>query len=202
MVTREHIISEAKRLFERDGRSPGSDRFKCETGVKKHEWQRFFARWNDVLREAGIPENQLQARYPVEELLKKYISLARELGRLPTSGDIRVKAHALAGFPHDDSFIRGLGRKSERVQRLLKYCQGRDGFEDIIRMCEEYVPRAHTASDEVTSDPDFGFVYLLKSGRFYKIGRTLQAVENTNWRYSFPRNPARYMSSRPTIQPV
>jgi hypothetical protein len=177
MITKTHILQEIKRIAEANGgKSPGQGGFASETGIQKHEWQRHWARWNDALGEAGLSPNQLQNAYSSEELIAKYAQLACELRRLPTSGDIRVKAHSDPGFPCSDSFLRGLGRKPKQVEQLLAYCQDKKGYEDVIHLCEEYVPRKQEASDESAHQKgDFGFVYLISSGRFYKIGQAKDA---------------------------
>lgn len=66
------------------------------------------------------------------------------------------------------------GTKAEFVTELAAYYRGISAYEDVLRTCEEYAPRTpdsaidETAPTEVT----FGSVYLMKSGRFYKIGRS------------------------------
>ena len=69
--------------------------------------------------------------------------------------------------------IQRLGGKTERVGRLLEYCRSREGYDDVVRMCEEYVPRKQDVSDKpVCKEEQIGFVYSAKSGRFYKIGKS------------------------------
>jgi hypothetical protein len=62
--------------------------------------------------------------------------------------------------------------KAKLVELVQNYCK-EQGYEDVLSMCEDYVPR--TRGEEPTTTPGGdaeGFVYLIKSGRFYKIGRT------------------------------
>jgi hypothetical protein len=55
---------------------------------------------------------------------------------------------------------------------LRDHCTGRSGYEDVVRWCEEYAPRSSDLPNETADDVVIGCVYLIKSGRFYKIGKT------------------------------
>ena len=169
-----HILQEIKRTTAANGGVPlGWRRFTTETGIKEYDWLgKFWARWSDALREAGFTPNQLQGAYGKTELLEKYARLAQELGRLPTANDLRLKDRFDANFPSLRVFER-LGTKLELVQQLFEYCQSLEGYEDVIRLCEGYVPRNRSTSEESRQhEGEIGFVYLMKSGRFYKIGKT------------------------------
>lgn len=176
-MKKEYILQEIKRTAKANGGVPlGSMRFTSKTGIKQSDWYgKFWARWGDALREAGFAPNEFQGAYDKTELLDKYAKLARELGRLPTAGDLRLKTRSHSEFPSHTAFDR-IGTKSELVRQLAEYCRSRNGYETIVRLCEEYVPRSRNVLDE--SEPqevEIGFVYLSKSGRFYKIGRTNSA---------------------------
>jgi hypothetical protein len=174
MVTKTHILQELKRTAEANGGTPlGMQRFEAETGIRRFDWCGVhWARWGDAICEAGFAPNQLMGAYEDTYILDIYAQLTRELGRLPASSDRRLKARRTPGFPSASTFEK-LGSKSEFVKRLLEHCQKKVGFEDVVRMCEEYVPHRQGSSDECANKEDcFGFVYLIKSGRFYKIGRS------------------------------
>jgi hypothetical protein len=174
MVTKAHILQEIKRTAEQNGGKPlGRQRFERETGIKGSDWYGiYWTRWGDAIRETGLIPNQLTCAYKDTHILEKYAQLAGELGRLPTAGDLRLKTRSDPGFPSHTTFSK-LGTKSELVERLLRYCQDQGGFEDVICMCREYIPHKQDASDEsVEQEEEFGFVYLIKSGRFHKIGRS------------------------------
>jgi hypothetical protein len=113
-----------------------------------------------------------------EELLKSYANLAVELGRLPLEADLRMRAKHDSEFPSHTSFAARLGSKLERVELLLKYCRANPEFAAITPLCEEYKsktkqPKSNDSSD-VSSKPEaeIGYVYLIKSGRFYRISHT------------------------------
>jgi hypothetical protein len=119
-----------------------------------------------------LPSNQKSEAYPDELLITKLIALARELGHLPVSGDLRMKARQDPDFPSGSVFSR-LGPKSERVARVAEYCHGHAAFSDVLPLCETVADTDQMPTDEDSSGTEsIGFVYLLKSGRFYKIGRS------------------------------
>jgi hypothetical protein len=126
------------------------------------------------LREAGFAPNQLQAAFDKTELLDKYARFAQELGRLPTEGDLKLQARADPSFPSHGTFTGRLGSKSELIGQLLEFCRGRSGYGNVIPMCERYTSRSQEMLGEpkVPQEEAIGSVYLIRSGRFYKIGRS------------------------------
>src|SRR5262249_12309967 len=143
-------------------------------GIKASDWLGvYWARWGDALREAGFAPNHFQLAYDKTELLVKYAQLSQELGRLPSSGDARLKAHIDKTFPSHGTMHR-LGTKSEMVKQLLVYCRSHTGYEDVVKLCEAYSPPKPEVStdDHAATDVTIGFVYLVKSGRYFKIGRS------------------------------
>jgi len=65
------------------------------------------------------------------------------------------------------------GGKDRLAEEVAEFCRSRLGYDDVIALCESYVrsKRASPSSGR-TEKATFGFVYLMKSGRHYKIGRT------------------------------
>jgi len=174
-MNKSEILQEIQRTAAaNDGVPLGSRRFAAETGIKEYDWKgKLWARWSDAVREAGFAPNQLQSAFDKAELLEKYAKLAQEIGRLPSAADLRLKHHRDASFPDQKVFER-FGSKATLVQELFLHCQGQPSLEGIGRLCEEYAQaRIRPTGDEARPDEyNFGFVYLIKSGRFYKIGRS------------------------------
>lgn len=170
------ILQEIKRTAAaNDGVPLGLRRFESETGIGRSEWfGKYWARWGDAVREAGLTPNRLRSKlYGESQLLHMYAQLSRELGRLPAQGDLQVKRRNDSTFPSLNVFRRRWPNTSELVVKLLEYCRSEGGWDDVVRLCEEYIPRARSGPRESqVSDQEDGFVYLIKSGRFYKIGRT------------------------------
>src|SRR5579862_5055278 len=100
-MTKSHILGEIKRTAAENGGAPlGVTAFQKSTGIKSTDWYgKHWARWGDALREAGFQPNKLREAIPEEQLLAKFAALVRELGRFPTSGEIRLKERNDPSFP-------------------------------------------------------------------------------------------------------
>ncbi|HXN22857.1 MAG TPA: GIY-YIG nuclease family protein [Candidatus Dormibacteraeota bacterium] len=176
-MNKEHILQEIKRTAQANGGVPlGWRKFVKETGIREADWLgTHWARWSDALREAGCTPNQMNTAYDESFVFEKFIALARELKKLPVRGDFLYKTRRDSTFPNAKTFAK-FGSKAELVKSVKEYCQNREGYEDIVLLCEGYVSHVNHDSETVDpSDGEMGFVYLMKSGRSYKIGRTNSA---------------------------
>jgi hypothetical protein len=174
-MQKEHILQEIRRTAQENGGIPlGWRKFAQETGIRDSEWLgKYWAGWGDAVREAGYTPNRMTGAYKDSRVLEQFIQLARELKRLPTDKHLRLKAHQNRDFPDSSTFRSKFGHKAELVKRLKEYCQGREGHEDILALCESYAVAADRGRDNSDGDEgEIGCVYLAKSGKFYKIGRT------------------------------
>ncbi|PYL57707.1 MAG: hypothetical protein DMF30_05315 [Verrucomicrobia bacterium] len=173
-MTKEQILNEIKRIAaDNSGVPPGKQRFSTETGISESAWSgKYWARWGDALREAGFPPNVWQVPHQEEFLIESYIRLIRELGRFPVLRELRLKRRADSSFPSTGSLNR-FGSKATTASRIIKLCRARGGYDDVIKLCETFATEpAARAEAKADAEPEFGFVYLLKSGRHYKIGRS------------------------------
>ncbi len=171
------ILDEIRRTAEASGGKPlGKNGFASETGIKEYTWNKYWARWSEALAEAGFAPNQLQKPLEVTDLLEKYASWALQLGRPPSSGDLRVKRHSDLQFPSKNTFQSRFGRKSVLIRKLLEYCRKKDNYRPVVDMCQAYVVSRPEDAERVpvgkSEKQEVGFVYLLKSGRSYKIGKS------------------------------
>lgn len=174
-MDKEHILDEIRRTAKENGGSPlGQARFQQQTGIKQTDWfGRYWARWGDALQEAGFPPNTLQGPYAEELLLERFVQLIRELGRFPGLGDLRLKRHQDPTFPSHNTFSR-FGAKRRFVARILEHCRSLGGFDDVVSLLDASTATsvASRQGQDVPGEIEIGFVYLLKSGRYFKIGKT------------------------------
>jgi hypothetical protein len=172
-MTKDHIISEIRRTAaENRGLPLGRERFFAETGIKEADWQgKYWVRWSDALREAGLEPNRMNSAVPDHRLLGKLAELIRELQHFPVTAELRMKARTDPEFPSHNTFRR-FGGKAGLAAKLQTFAR-EQGYEDVAEICGRlaFAPDAEPES-ALTDDLEFGYVYLLRSGRFYKVGRS------------------------------
>jgi hypothetical protein len=174
-VDKERIVAEIRRTAEANGGTPlGRARFSAETGIREHDWRgRFWARWNDALAEAGYRPNELQHRRDEHEVLAKLVDEIRRLGRMPTVSELNLRRRADSTFPSVGVFER-FGPKSAWPSRVADYCRPRADHADVLAIVVPLVSEPQPQAEEGADDAGhYGFVYLIRSGRHYKIGHTL-----------------------------
>jgi Meiotically up-regulated gene 113 len=89
-------------------------------------------------------------------------------------GEIKLKARRDPEFPSHNTFGKFGGKRALAAQ-LEKFCRDRDENE-LAELCA-VAAKTDDAEDaegvpEETATGELGYVYLMKAGRFYKIGRT------------------------------
>lgn len=176
-MNKEHILAEIKRTASQNGGvALGKDRFFQETGIKTSDWLgKYWARWGDAVREAGLTPNTLQVAYEDELLLEKCVDLTRELGHIPVSTEFAMKARQDKSFPSKNTFYR-FGNKQQFIKTIIEYCKDKQGYEDVLTIANSQV--ADIVETNENFDPGnkyeevIAYVYMLKAGRNYKIGRS------------------------------
>lgn len=174
MFTKDDILKEIRRTAkENDGVPLGRGRFESITGIKPYDWGRYWPRFGDAQKEAGYEANTLRSAFADDFLFEKFITLVRELGNFPVLGDIRVKQANTPGFPSYKTFYRK-DTKQQLAAKLLKYSESK-GYKDVMKICQEVLKELEKHEEQVEekfADEKIGSVYLVKSGRYFKIGRT------------------------------
>lgn len=174
-MNKQRILEEIRRTAKTNGGTPlGRERFERETGIKESDWSgKHWVRWGDALKEAGFEPNKMVSAHEEEFLLEQFISLVRELGRLPVNLELKMKRRSDSTFPSDKTFSR-FGNKQQLIKKVAEYCRSKTGYEDVLFLCDatQTTAEANSVEEENDKEAEFGFVYLIKSGRHYKIGRS------------------------------
>src|SRR5260370_17416672 len=171
-VSKEHILSEVRRSAgENGGQALGRGAFLNATGIRESDWiGKWWPRWNDVLAEGGFPANQMNPRRPDDDMLQRLAEFVRELGHYPVIAELKMKASADKTFPSPKTFDR-FGGKRGVAARLQAFALER-GMDDVAALCGPVLTGdGEDVSAKATPEAaPVGGVYLVKSGRFYKVG--------------------------------
>jgi hypothetical protein len=166
---RDQILSEIKKLAASNGgKPPGVRAFEQATGITEGAWRGlYWARWGDAVREAGFEPNAFQGKHDRQFLLTKLAEACRHFGKMPTSMELRMYQKADPNFPNVKSITRAFTSLANVPDFLLEWAASQRQYEDIAAMfsASRFGGVPHQKSAE-------GFVYLIRSGPHYKIGRS------------------------------
>jgi len=123
-------------------------------------------------------------------LFEKLIAFIREFGHSPVRNELRRKCREDPTFPNEKVFSRfasGLG--PTLTAKVRAFCEIRPGLKDLLSiLAGTPLPNDISSDKSGSEDPNFGYVYLLKSGRYYKMGEaTRQIEESMNSQSNCPR---------------
>lgn len=171
---RDHILSEIRRIASANGgKAPGRQRFEKETGIARSAWYgTYWARWGDAVREAGLDANERQSRIANETLLQHLAASAREFGGLPTYGEMRLFMRSRPAAPSWTTFENRFPTKADMAEALRGWAETSPENSDIIPLLPAVVLTAAPLNAVRKGARQDGYVYLIKSGDFYKIGRS------------------------------
>lgn len=146
--------------------------FSKETGIAIHQWcGPIWARWGDALIEAGYRPNDWTERLDSETVIAGVIAVCRHFGRLPTKAEIELYRESCPSAPANGLIRRHFGSRADLIAALAKRAAGDESLADIAAMLPVQQPAQSTPNLRPAATPE-GSVYLIKSGDFYKVGRS------------------------------
>jgi len=173
---KEGILREIARCAaENNGVPLGKRRFEAATDIRESDWSgRYWARWSDAIREAGFEPNALRERLLDDEgLLRCLALLTQQLGHYPTGPEMRMHHRSNPDFPNQSTFTLRLGKRSVQVELLAGYTSAHSEFADVYDICAPLLAREDIVfAPADTTRQSCGYLYLVRSGRYHKIGRS------------------------------
>lgn len=165
---RDQILTEIKRLAAANGgQAPGVRAFETATGISEGSWRGlYWARWSDALAEAGYEPNKFQGKSEADRIIGGFIEAARHYKRLPTIMELRMFKRQRSDFPNEKTIHSYFGSKNKLLSNIRAWLKDKSGYDDIVEMLG---PEAEAENAQSLKE---GFVYLIKSGAHYKIGRS------------------------------
>lgn len=176
LFSKDKILEEIRRTSNENGGKPlGRRRFTEETGISGNQIVKYWESFGAAQLEAGFKPNVLNAAHDKDFLLESIILLAREVGKFPTFANLKMKRHKDASFPAPEVF-RKFGNKNSLVIEVLNYAREKN-LPDVVTICESEVKEIFEGdNEEGVQNNRIGEVYLFKHAKYYKIGRTNDAV--------------------------
>lgn len=112
----------------------------------------------------------MQEGYDTDRLLEVYCLAARHFRKAPTRDELQMFCYQNEGFPEKTVFHRRFGGMGQLRGAARTWATENDDFADVVPLLPEWTePVKPAAPSEVIQE---GFVYLLRSGDHYKIGRS------------------------------
>lgn len=131
----------------------------------------YWARWGDALLEAGLTPNQLQGQSKLDELFEGLAQAIRHYQKMPVEAELRMYRRINSAFPSHRTLNNRFKSKEEMLDAFRGWTSGKDGYSDILEFLPETAVVIQRAS---IARPKEGYVYLIASGKHYKIGRSDQ----------------------------
>lgn len=176
-MQRDEILDAIRETAAKNSGKPiGRSRFEQLTGITEYDVGRYWARWGDAVREAGLEANTLNTALSDEYVLEKYVGLVAKLGHVPTNAELRLERQGRdPTFPNAKVYER-FGAKAGLIGTALAYCRDRgtdaEALEILTQAAQAAAPLVEDSTDQAALEP-YGFVYLVEGHRGeYKIGRT------------------------------
>jgi hypothetical protein len=174
-MDRDFILSEIQRLtLERGGAPPGRETFKQVTGIKPHQWLGvYWASWSAAVAEAGFIPNTLDVAHDKGEMLSKLAGVVRALRKFPTDAELALYARGHAEAPPAKAIKRHFKNKEQTLRALNAHCERAGSLDDVLEIVRPLTPAANAARPEKSTPIAIkGHVYLMRSGKHYKIGKS------------------------------
>lgn len=98
---------------------------------------------------------------------------------MPTSAELSLRRREDESFPSPSAIERRLGSKAQWAHRVAARCREHSEFADVLDLLEPLLDREDASPPPPAELAEVGVVYLVKSGRFYKIGHTRSTGRRT-----------------------
>ena len=156
---------------ENDGVPFGRKKFSDITGIREADWSgKFWARWSDAVRDAGFTPNEFQGAHDRDTKLNILARLVLRLGRFPTVAEMRLERRSDPNFPNTSSLV--VEGRPALVKELIDFCRVKGEFAGCVKLLSETFADRVSEETSSLSANNSGYVYLVQSGKRYKIGIT------------------------------
>jgi hypothetical protein len=170
-MERSELIRRIREVAKRRGEGIGSEAFSQEAGISSYELK-LHGRWNDLKREAGLATRDfMKPKLPTGQVIEALARIMIRDRAWPTRLDLQRARRRDRSMP-DWRVFESVRDEPEFFENLLKLCAERAEFRDLIEVVKSQAAARLDAPPVDVSARVRGYVYMMRSGRRYKIGRT------------------------------
>jgi len=169
--SKEKIVGAYHRLVKEHGGTLIGERiFRRETGFSHHYWKGGYWRsWSAFQADAGYEPNSSTEKTPDDIILRRFTELALERNEIPSEADLMLKRKEDPSFPSKATYRRW-GSRDALLSKVADYCETDERFAPVLDLLRQGLSNARDHRSDAGHVK--GFVYLLRSGKNYKLGRT------------------------------
>ena len=173
MMSRDEILSEIRRVAHERGGRVGLAAFLKATGIpEKQILGMHWVIWNEALTDAGIATTSFRRpRTDETSVLEAVAQLVQRRKKWPTDNAFSLERRRDSSFP-SLKVIRRLRQSGALASRLQAHCAERPDLADAARIAAEQITLRSGEAAPLGRAPVQGYVYMMRSGRRYKIGHT------------------------------
>ncbi|MBK7350618.1 MAG: GIY-YIG nuclease family protein [Gemmatimonadetes bacterium] len=173
-MTKDAVMQRIRNLAADRGGHVGFDTFVKETGIKD-KWlrrQEWWTGWNSLLAELGLETRKFSVpRTPEHSIVQAVAALIEREGRWPTEDDL-VRARKRDGSFPSLGVIRRLRSSGRLAALIIKLGEASGQFPKASDLARQHQTPVEDTADARPDEKVKGYVYLLRSGRRYKIGKS------------------------------
>ena len=172
-MTRDAILSEIRRVAQERGGRVGLASFLKETGIpQKQILGKHWATWNEALTAAGIATTSFgRPRTEETAVLEAIAQLIQRSKKWPTENEFSLQRRRDSSFP-GLWIIRPLRQSGSLALQLQAYCAARPDLAEAAKIAADQTKSGSGKASPLGRAPVQGYVYMMRSGRRYKIGKT------------------------------
>ena len=179
-MTKEEIIHFIQQSANENSGVPlGKKLFHDKFPVKISDWYgKIWTKWSDAIQEAGYtPKKFVTQAEPIEILLESISKIIKQKNKFPTFSELRFIHNNDKMIPSTQVIRKRLGNKSQIAKAVSTYCSDKPDYSVVKNICDKIVDEESKKESKSVSPKSndnqetLGCVYLMKSGKYYKIGK-------------------------------
>ncbi|HET7151438.1 MAG TPA: hypothetical protein VFI60_08500 [Candidatus Acidoferrum sp.] len=144
---KQHILDSILAIASRTGRAPSRSEFLSLSKISEHQVLRFFPKWNDAVRAAGLIPHTINVRLEDRDLLEDWAFVVRTKGKIP----------ARRAYPHlgqyDPRTFRRFGPWSNLPEVFRNFAKDKPEYADVLALLPAPKPSPKPPCPEPAGGP-------------------------------------------------